>query len=288
MKSPDGSSEDGSGEGLIAPRLRILSYNIQSGLTTNRYTHYVTRGWKHLVPVPSRMHNLVGIANLVSRYDLVGLQEVDAGSLRSGFLDQAHYLADRARFEHYYAQTNRRVGRITRHCNVMLSRIRPAEISDHKLPGRFKGRGALVARFGGNTPDSSLYVFVVHLALSRRARKGQLQYLARKIDGLPYVIVMGDTNCASNTAEMQEFREEAGLVEPIAGLRTFPSWRPAQQLDHMLVSPALPVHAVEVLSYRYSDHLPIAMEIDVPLEVRVNVLDRRRPPENAQHWHNGA
>jgi len=269
---------------LSTPRLRILSYNIQSGLTTKRYSHYLTGGWKHLVPVPSRMKNLAQIANLVARYDVVGLQEVDAGSLRSGFLDQAHYLADRARFGHYYEQTNRRVGRISRHCNVILSRIPPTEISDHKLPGVLRGRGALVARFGGDDRDCSLFVFVVHLALSRRGRERQLRYLARKIKGLPYAIVMGDMNCASNTVEMREFRAEAGLIEPIPGLRTFPSWRPAQQLDHILVSPGLPVHAVEVLSYRYSDHLPIAMEIDVPPEVRVSAWDRPGARTNAEHW----
>jgi len=284
MRAPEGSPDNQLESDLIAPRLRILSYNIQSGLSTKRYSHYLTSGWKHLVPVPSRMQNLARIANLVSRYDLVGLQEVDAGSLRSGFLDQAHYLADRARFQHYYEQTNRRVGRISRHCNVLLSRIRPTGIGDHKLPGRLKGRGVLIARLGSDDPASSLYVFVVHLALSRRGRERQLEYLARKIRNLPYVVVMGDMNCASNAAEMRKFRAEAGLVEPIPGLRTFPSWRPSQQLDHILVTPGIPVHAVEVLSYRYSDHLPIAMEIDVPPEIRVSAWSRLNGSESTQHW----
>ena len=31
-------------------RLRLLSYNIQSGLTTRKYSQYLTRSWKHLVP----------------------------------------------------------------------------------------------------------------------------------------------------------------------------------------------------------------------------------------------
>ena len=59
-------------------RLRLLSYNIQSGLTTRKYSQYLTRSWKHLVPVPSRMANLDGIARILAEYDIVGLQEVDA------------------------------------------------------------------------------------------------------------------------------------------------------------------------------------------------------------------
>ena len=27
--------------------LRLLSFNIQVGISTERYRHYVTRGWKH-------------------------------------------------------------------------------------------------------------------------------------------------------------------------------------------------------------------------------------------------
>ena len=86
-----------SDQGRTAP-LAAVSYNIQSGLTTRKYSQYFTRSWKHLVPVPSRMSNLDGIARVLTDYDLVGLQEVDAGSLRSGFVNQVKYLADYAGF----------------------------------------------------------------------------------------------------------------------------------------------------------------------------------------------
>ena len=69
-------------------RLRVLSYNIQSGVDTNRYRQYVTQSWKHLLPHKERLLNLNRIAAMIGEYDLVGLQEVDSGSLRSGFVDQ--------------------------------------------------------------------------------------------------------------------------------------------------------------------------------------------------------
>ncbi|MCK7577872.1 MAG: hypothetical protein MZV65_20255 [Chromatiales bacterium] len=122
-------------------RLRLLSYNIQSGLTTRKYSQYLTRSWKHLVPVPSRMTNLDGIARILTDYDIVGLQEVDAGSLRSGFVNQVKYLADYAGFEHVFDQANRKIGMISQHGNAMLSRIRPAAITEHRLPGLIPGRG---------------------------------------------------------------------------------------------------------------------------------------------------
>jgi endonuclease/exonuclease/phosphatase family metal-dependent hydrolase len=268
-------------------RLRLLSYNIQSGLTTKRYSEYFTRGWKHVLPVPSRMVNLAAIASLIAPYDVVGLQEVDAGSLRSGFLDQAHYLADRARFPHFYEQTNRRVGRISRHSNVVLSRVRPEEIQDFKLPGVIKGRGALMVRFGDETQGPVLDVYVVHLALSNRARATQLAYLAERIRKQAHVILMGDLNCTSGGATMRSFRDAAGLSEPVPGLRTFPSWKPTRQLDHILVSRNIPVHSVKVLPQRYSDHLPIEIQLEIPADVQMTQPHDEAQALSAQHWQHG-
>ena len=265
-------------------RLRFLSYNIQSGLTTERYSHYVTGGWKHVVPVPSRMRNLERIASLISRYDVVGLQEVDAGSLRSGFVDQAHYLADRGRFAHFYEQTNRQIGRISRHSNVFLGRIRPDSIQEYRLPGVIGGRGALMIRFGKGTDDDCLHLCIVHLALSRRARRAQLAYIAERIQSCKYMVLMGDLNCASDSQDMHSFRDSANLMEPVQGLRTFPSWNPRRQLDHILVSPGLTVERLEVLRHRYSDHLPIAMELEIPDELVLSSRDSNYSQAQARHW----
>jgi len=77
-------------------RLRLLSYNIQAGIDTSQFRDYFTKGWRHVLPSRHRIHNLDRIAQVLRGYDLVGLQEVDAGSLRSGFLDMTEYLAQRA------------------------------------------------------------------------------------------------------------------------------------------------------------------------------------------------
>ena len=244
-------------------RLRLLSYNIQSGLTTRKYSQYLTRSWKHLVPVPSRMSNLDGIAQVLAGYDLVGLQEVDAGSLRSGFVNQVKYLADQAGFEHVFDQSNRRIGMISQHGNAVLSRIRPEAITEHKLPGLIPGRGVLEVRFGSG-PDA-LHVLILHMALGRRGRLQQIGFLAELVRGYRHVILMGDLNCDSDSPEMIVLLERAGLCEPAPGLYTFPSWRPNRQLDHILVSPTIGVERVEVLDCTFSDHLPIAMEVRLPV-----------------------
>ncbi|MDX1604637.1 MAG: endonuclease/exonuclease/phosphatase family protein [Candidatus Competibacterales bacterium] len=250
----------------LPPRLRLLSYNIQSGLATTRYSDYLTRSWQHLVPVPSRMENLDGIARVIADYDLVGLQEVDTGSLRSGFLNQVKYLAERAGFPFVYDQSNRRIGLLSQHSNAVLSRIPPSAIEEHRLPGLIPGRGALHVRFGRD--DETLDIFIMHLALGRRGRRQQIHYIADLVRRYPHVVLMGDLNCPSESREMRLLLRLASLGEPLPGLHTFPSWRPTRQLDHILVSPSIQVHDAGVLTYRYSDHRPLAMEIAVPETVR--------------------
>ncbi len=247
-------------------RLRLLSYNIQSGLTTRKYSQYLTRSWKHLVPVPSRMINLDGIAQVLAGYDLVGLQEVDAGSLRSGFVNQVKYLADSAGFEHVFDQANRKIGMISQHGNALLSRLRPDAIAEHKLPGLIPGRGVLEIRFG--TGADALHVLILHLALGRRGRLRQIGFLTELAQDYRHVILMGDLNSRSDSPEMAVLLENVRLSEPAPGLCTFPSWRPDRQLDHILVSPSITVERVEVLDCAFSDHLPLAMQVRLPEAVR--------------------
>ncbi len=248
-------------------RIRLLSYNVQAGISTARYRHYVTHSWKHVLPHPQRFSNLDRVARLVSDYDLIGLQEVDAGSLRSGYVNLTQYIGERAGLPFWYDQTNRRIGRIARHSTGMLSRFEPSEIVEHRLPGRIPGRGAMFIRYG-NKKDS-LVVLILHLALSQRARMRQLDYVSEIVNEYRHVILMGDLNCRSNSAEMDFLINRTLMSEPIHDLHTFPSWRPQHNIDHILVTPTLQVDNVRVLNYSLSDHLPVSMEITLPVSLHL-------------------
>lgn len=243
------------------PHLRLLSYNIQGGIATRGYRHYLTHSWKHVLPDSERQGNLDRIAQLVDDFDLVGLQEVDAGSLRSGFVNQTEYLAKKAHFPHWYDQTNRNLGMLAQHSIGVLSRLRPTRIIEHKLPGFIPGRGTLSVRFGEG--ENALVLFIVHFALGRRARLNQIQYVSKLVSDCRHVILMGDMNCRSDGVEMGLLLKNTELREPIHGLYTFPSWRPYRNIDHILVSPTLHVERVRALNYPFSDHLPIAMEVSL-------------------------
>lgn len=248
-------------------RLRLLSYNIQVGINSVRPHHYVTKSWKHVLPDRQRFHNLDRIAALLADYDIVALQEVDAGSHRTGNINLTEYLASQADFSFWHHQINRDFAGIARHANGLLSRLRPVDITEHKLPGFIPGRGALMARYGD--PQSPLVVVLIHLALGQRTRLRQLAFIAEVLADYEHVVLMGDMNCEPGSPEMQLLFRRTGLREPVEGMCTFPSWRPARNIDHILVSPSLEISQCQVLNHAFSDHLPIAMEVAVPPSVQI-------------------
>ena len=251
--------EPGAVDATAGHSLRFLSYNIQVGIRTTKYRHYVTKGWKHVLPHESRNHTLRRIADVVADYDFVALQEIDAGSIRSGFVNQVEYIAERAQFPYWYAQLNRDLGPIAQHGNGLLTRIAPAAMEDHRLPGAIPGRGAIVVRmpFG----DASVLVVMLHLSLGERSRALQLEYVKGLIDGEDHVVVMGDMNSHLADLLFDSPLAETALCPAESVGPTYPSWRPSQALDHILVSPALVIDEYEVLDCRLSDHRPIAMRL---------------------------
>ncbi len=239
----------------------MLSYNIQTGISYHHYGHYLTRSWQHVIPHAARRRNLDAIAGYLNAYDVVALQEADAGSLRTGYTNQTEYLARQSNFPFWLDQTNRCLGHCARHSNGLLSRFRPHGVARHRLPG-LPGRGALVAEFGRSR--GSLAVFVLHLALGRATRLRQMGYLAELVNRFEHVIFMGDLNCDPWSPEMQLLSRETRLEAPIRHHDTYPSWRPRWRIDHILVSPGIRIQRSFVPYWRYSDHLPIAMEVILP------------------------
>ncbi len=245
-----------------AQRLKLLSFNVQAGIYSRRYSDYFTNSWKHVLPHPERLANLTRIAQLLHQFDLVGLQEVDAGSLRSAYIDQIQYLARHGAFPHWYRQVNRNLGPFAQHSNGLLSRLRPQRITEHKLPG-LPGRGAVVAELGLSDHET-LAVAIVHLALGWRARRRQLDYLITLSEQYPYLVIMGDFNCGCDSKGLRAMVRKTEMRGMDCELKTFPSWRPTHNLDHILVSRPLRVIAARVVDYALSDHLPISMTIELP------------------------
>lgn len=264
-----------------ARTLRLLSFNIHAATSTDRYHHYVTHSWRQILPHAQRTRNLDAIAGLVEDYDMVALQEADAGSLRSGFINQSRYIARHSGMPYWFHQANRKLGTMTFTSNGFLSRYVPTAVEEHRLPGAIPGRGALVLRYGAG---AEFVVAVVHLALGRRARKQQLNYLAHCLEGQRSLVVMGDFNTEAGSPGVRDFCTRLGLVAPTSGLASYPSWQPMRAIDHILVSRDLQAEGACVVDVPMSDHCPVSLSVNVPRGVILHAAPGRpgsRAPASA-------
>lgn len=248
-------------ESICSPNgsLRLLTLNMQGGLASTGYHHYVTQAWRHVLPSREVPQNLSRIAALAANYDVVALQEADAGSLRTRQLNQVGHLAEVAGFPYWHAAVTRELLPFARHCLGCLSRWPFTALRYHALPGWLPGRGALEAEIQppGFQP---LRLIIVHLALGRRARAHQLRFVTTLVGDRTDTIVLGDFNCS--TAEMADHGGVDGVaLRGVHEQHTFPSWRPVRAIDHILVTSGVEVVTATVLQERLSDHLPVAAEI---------------------------
>lgn len=246
-------------EALPESPLRLLSFNIQVGISTGAFREYLTNGWKHVLPHENRLKNLRSVSDVVQHYDVVALQEVDGGSLRSGFINQVEYLAESAEFPYWYAQTNRDLGPLAQHGNGLLTRIKPHALEDHKLPGAIPGRGAVFVRvpYAGD----ELVIVMLHLSLGERSRQKQLAYVAEQVAHERQVVVMGDLNMPLSKLLCESPLKNLNLRPAQHAQPTYPAWEPSKTLDHVLVSSELQVTQAQVLDDHISDHLPVAVEV---------------------------
>lgn len=243
-----------------AESLRLLSLNVQVGISNRSLQHYISSLWQHFLPSRLRTPTLDKVGGLLSAFDLVALQEVDGGSFRSGFQCQARFLSQQGGLNHWHVQTNRDMGFWAQHSNAVLSRHRMESVIEHTLPGLVPGRGAIEVDV--ILDKQPVTIVIAHLALGKRTRMQQLQYLADLLQDRDNAVLMGDFN--ASTAWLLESSPLANTqLSSQVTMHTYPSWRPKKDLDHILVTPSLKVSNYRVLQDRVSDHLPVAMDISI-------------------------
>lgn len=243
-------------------RLKLLSYNIQVGIGCHNYQDYLIQSWRHLMPDSTRQTHLKEIARYLSDYDVVALQEVDSGSVRTDYLDQVAFLAQSGGFPHWYHQKNRKLGKLAAHSNGILTKHPANQIFRHKLPGTMSCRGALHISFGSG--EYQLQVLSVHLSLRTNTRKRQLNYISQLVKNAPYFIIMGDMNCAPSQVETEFKKNGLSMQLNSQSEATFPRWSPKYHFDQIWLSQGLNLIKTEVLKFGVSDHLPISVEIEIP------------------------
>jgi endonuclease/exonuclease/phosphatase family metal-dependent hydrolase len=245
-------------------RLRAMTYNVHSciGLDGRISPERIARVIRGFDP------------------DIVALQEIDLGRVRTRRHDQAKMIAHELEMQVAFCCTVQRGEELYGH--ALLSRF-PMEIIKSGLllggaTGSFgEARGAMMGRISLDT--GSLHVLHSHLGLGRRERSAQVDeilgpdWLGRLATEEP-LIVCGDFNTIPGSHTYRTLSARVHDVQLLAKdhkpLNTFTTLLPFSRIDHIFVSPHFEVHQVRVpqssVTRVASDHLPLIADLSFKAE----------------------
>ena len=241
--------------------MKLLSWNIQAAIATQRYSEYLTRVHRQVLHTQSKLGVLETIAREIRDADIICLQEVDLGGRRSGYRSQVEIIAEQSGHEHVAVQENRVVRGVSRHGNAILSKYPISNVQDLKLPGRVRGRGCLIGRI--KTDDVNLTVASLHLSLGAADQHAQLAHVAEYLPKHGRWLAMGDFNCAIRSDPVTSFLNATGATTDAPTQPTYPSWRPTKDYDHNLYGHALNLSLYHRGEVTCSDHLSITAKLEL-------------------------
>lgn len=196
--------------------------------------------------------------------DIVGLIEVDTGSIRSRKVNQAEKIASdlsmNSSYETKYGSKslNQLLPIVRKQGNAFMAAARVHGETFHYFDTGIK-------RLIIELEMREFAVFLVHLSLKYRHRHLQLRHLYDLIEKTSKpVIVAGDFNTFWGENEIYLFKRAAGLKSAnVDCIPTYPSRSPRKELDFILFQEGINVTNFEVPQVRYSDHLPLVCDFDV-------------------------
>jgi len=243
--------------------MRLLLYNIRYGVGAGASMHMPIPGAGYLL---GNQNVLPDISKFIKSTDpdIVGLIEVDSGSIRSRKVNQAEAIAAElgmnSSYETKYGakSINQLLPIIRKQGNAFLAAPRVHGETFHYFDTGIK---RLIIELEMET----FAVFLVHLSLKYRHRHLQLRKLYDLIEDTEKpVIVAGDFNTFWGENEIYLFMRAAGLRSAnTKGLPSYPSRAPRKELDFVLYQDGIRVTNFEIPQVRHSDHLPLICDFEV-------------------------
>ena len=243
--------------------MRLLLYNIRYAVGAGASMHVPLPGAGYILGNQNVLPDITSFIKSADP-DIVGLIEVDSGSIRSRKINQAEAIATElgmnSSYETKYGE---------RSINQLLPIIRKqgnAFLAAHRVHGEsFHYFDTGIKRLIIELEMETFAVFLVHLSLKYRHRHLQLRKLYDLIAVTEKpVIVAGDFNTFWGEDEIYLFMRAAGLRSAnTKSLPSYPSRSPRKELDFILYQDGITVSHFEIPSVRHSDHLPLICDFEV-------------------------
>ncbi|MGE5625724.1 MAG: endonuclease/exonuclease/phosphatase family protein [Bacillota bacterium] len=240
--------------------MRLLLYNMRYATGTGAGFHLPVPGAGYLRNTSRNLERIIEFIRAQAP-DIVGLVEVDMGSLRASSVNQAEAVAraigHAPHFQNKYGRRsiNQRLPILRKQGNAFLTRYPEAVQRFHYFELGIK-------RLIMELELDSVCLFLVHLSLHHGHRHRQMHHLSALVrSAVKPVIVAGDFNTFRGDHEMEVFMASTGLINANrANVPSWPSRRPRRQLDFILYSPAIQVTRFELPQVQLSDHLPLVCD----------------------------
>lgn len=254
--------------------MRLLVYNIRYSTGTGLRFHIPFPGFGYLRTKRSVLKNICRFIHDTNP-DIIGLLEVDIGSVRAGRVDQAAAIADmmggyRIAGQCKYAPESvpHRTPVLSKQANALLTR---EEVEQERFHYLRSGVKRLIIEL--ELPQ--FVILLVHLSVKYRQRREQLVEIARLVRGSEKpVLLAGDFNPLRGSGELTHFIKGTGLKS--ANIQRQPSWpsrNPRRELDFILYGPGIEIDRFWIPQVRYSDHLPLVCDFSLLEEHEFQPLD---------------
>ena len=243
--------------------MRLLLYNIRYAVGGGASMHMPLPGAGYVLGNQSVLPEITRFIKSVDP-DVVGLIEVDTGSIRSRKVNQAEKIA---------ADLGMNTSYETKYGEKSLNQILPivrkqgnAFMAAPRVHGeKFHYFDTGIKRLIIELEMEDYAVFLVHLSLKYRHRHLQLRRLYDLIQETSKpVVVAGDFNTFWGENEIYLFMKAAGLTSAnTASQPTYPSRAPRKELDFVLYQDGINVTGFEIPDVKLSDHLPLICDFEL-------------------------
>ena len=217
--------------------------------------------------------DLESVASVIeeSGAEIVALQEVSRGSLHTGSVDAASWLAQRLQMEMTFGPTTGGYP----WGNAVLSRYPFGTIRNVPLPPPDLRQTRAYIEVDLEVEGKTLHLLATHLhhvTSEPGPRQRQVQALLdawnRSENRSESTVLAGDLNATPGQPEIQ-LLAEGGLVNVTAQLaagpvHTFAADAPRRQIDYIWLSPDLEPEAFDIPLTTASDHLPLVVTVRLP------------------------
>ncbi len=243
--------------------MRLLLYNIRYGVGAGASMHMPLPGAGYILGNQNVLPDIVKFIKSADP-DIVGLIEVDTGSIRSRNVNQAETIAAElgmnSSYETKYGakSLNQLLPIIRKQGNAFLAAPRVHGETFHYFDTGIK-------RLIIELEMDDFAVFLVHLSLKYRHRHLQLRKLYDLIELREKpVMVAGDFNTFWGENEIYLFMRAAGLRSAnVTSQPSYPSRAPRKELDFVLYQDGITVTHFEIPQVRHSDHLPLICDFEL-------------------------